>query len=101
MPSLANLTVIRQWAGMYDVTPDHLPLVGESGEVKGFYQANGWSGRGMLLAPYSMELLAAETVTGERAASLQPFDPNRFAGHEVISPVERDYYRRYQQSKLT
>ncbi|MBI2469571.1 MAG: FAD-dependent oxidoreductase [Candidatus Rokubacteria bacterium] len=95
MPALARLTVIRQWAGMYDVTPDHLPQVGGSGRVAGFYQANGWSGRGMLLAPYCAELLAAEMTTGKRPELLRPFDPDRFVGAEQPGTVERDYYQRY------
>lgn len=95
MPALANLPVIRQWAGMYDVTPDHMPLVGGSSEVKGFYQSNGWSGRGMLLAPYSMELLASEIITGARPALLRPFDPDRFVGVEPSDVLEHDYYQRY------
>jgi sarcosine oxidase, subunit beta len=100
MPALADLTVIRQWAGMYDVTPDHMPLIGEARAVMGFYQANGWSGRGMLLAPYSMELLAQEIVTGERSTLLQPFEAGRFMGHEGLGELERDYYRRYAPAGL-
>jgi sarcosine oxidase subunit beta len=97
MPVLADLPVIRQWAGMYDVTPDHLPLVGESRQVRGFYQANGWSGRGMLLAPYSMQLLADEMVTSHRPELLRPFDPDRFVGREPSGALERDYYERYER----
>lgn len=100
MPALANLTVIRQWAGMYDVTPDHLPLIGESNEVKGFYQANGWSGRGMLLAPFSMELLAKQMTTRSRLPMLEAFDSNRFAGYEDAEKVEQDYYQRYIPGKV-
>lgn len=95
MPVLADMTVIRQWAGMYDVTPDHLPLLGESREVKGLYQANGWSGRGMLLAPYTMELLAEEMTSGAVPPMLRPFDPNRFVGSSWAEVDERDYYKRY------
>ncbi len=57
-PALRDVTVIRQWAGMYDVSPDHLPLVGPTRQLDGWWQANGWSGRGMLLAPYLMTQLA-------------------------------------------
>ncbi len=47
-PALADVSVIRQWAGMYDVSPDHQPLVGPTSQLEGWWQANGWSGRGML-----------------------------------------------------
>jgi len=95
MPALANLTVIRQWAGMYDVTPDHQPLIGESHQVRGFHQANGWSGRGMLLSPFSMQLLAEQITTGIAPGAMpEEFDPNRFAGIESLEEAQ-DYYQRY------
>ena len=63
-PALADVSVIRQWAGMYDVSPDHQPLVGPTSQLDGWWQANGWSGRGMLLGPYLTELLGERFVTG-------------------------------------
>ena len=93
-PALRDLTVIRQWAGMYDVSPDHLPLVGRTRQLDGWWQANGWSGRGMLLAPYLMALLAERFVTGSAPPHLALFDPDRFApGGDA--PAETDYYARY------
>jgi sarcosine oxidase, subunit beta len=95
-PALADMTVIRQWAGMYDITPDHLPLVGSTRQLAGWWQANGWSGRGMLLAPYLAELLARAMTTGERHPRLAMFDPDRFEGQPVEEgEQERDYYARY------
>jgi sarcosine oxidase subunit beta len=93
-PALAELTVIRQWAGMYDITPDHLPLVGPTAQLAGWWQANGWSGRGMLLAPYLMELLARQMVGGERAADLGLFEPDRFEPG-AADAENGDYYARY------
>ncbi len=77
-PALADVAVIRQWAGMYDVSPDHQPLVGPTRQLDGWWQANGWSGRGMLLAPYLAELLAERFVTGVTPERLAMFDPDRF-----------------------
>jgi sarcosine oxidase subunit beta len=94
-PALADATVIRQWAGMYDVSPDHLPLVGPTTQLDGWWQANGWSGRGMLLAPYLAELLATQITTGNRPAELEMFDPDRFEPTATTSEPETDYYARY------
>ena len=93
-PALAELTVIRQWAGMYDVTPDHLPLVGPTAQLSGWWQANGWSGRGMLLAPYLSELLAHQIARGERPTDLGPFEPDRFE-RGAADAGNGDYYARY------
>ena len=95
-PALADATVIRQWAGMYDITPDHQPLIGATRQLDGWWHANGWSGRGMLLAPYLAELLAARMTNGVAHERLAMFDPDRFAGMSADDhEQERDYYARY------
>ncbi len=94
-PRLAELKVIRQWAGVYDTTPDKRPLVGEYPERPGFFALNGWSGRGMLLAPLSAELLARQLAGGGRDRLLKPFDPGRFAGQEAAVTAHSDYYSGY------
>jgi glycine/D-amino acid oxidase-like deaminating enzyme len=94
-PALADVTVIRQWAGMYDITPDHLPLVGATNQLEGWWQANGWSGRGMLLGPYLTELLAERLVTGRTPPHLEAFDPDRFGPESVADEASADYYARY------
>ena len=94
-PALADATVIRQWAGMYDVSPDHLPLVGPTRQLNGWWQANGWSGRGMLLAPYLAELLATRMTTGASPSRLEMFDPDRFDPAATAADHEQDYYARY------
>ena len=94
-PALRDVTVIRQWGGMYDITPDHLPIVGPTDQLGGWWQALGWSGRGMLLAPYLTELLAEHLVTGEPPPMLRPFLPDRFPATEGDETLETDYYARY------
>jgi sarcosine oxidase subunit beta len=97
-PALREVTVIRQWAGMYDITPDHLPIVGPTVQLDGWWQALGWSGRGMLLAPYLAELMADHVVSDEAPPMLRQFLPDRFpaAGDgDGDAPLETDYYSRY------
>jgi sarcosine oxidase subunit beta len=94
-PALADVSVIRQWAGMYDITPDHQPLVGPTAQLAGWWQANGWSGRGMLLGPYLTELLAERFVTGRTPAPLEAFDPDRFGPGSAAEEAPGDYYARY------
>jgi sarcosine oxidase subunit beta len=95
-PALRDVTVIRQWAGMYDITPDHLPIVGPTSQLDGWWQAVGWSGRGMLLAPYLAELLAEHLISGTPPEMLRQFLPDRFApGDGEETAREADYYARY------
>ena len=94
-PRLAELRVIRQWAGVYDTTPDKRPLVGEHAELSGLYSLNGWSGRGILLAPMCAELLAREITGQGRDRLLTSFHPDRFAGRDVTVTATSDYYSGY------
>ena len=94
-PRLAELRVVRQWAGVYDMTPDRRPLIGEYAGIPGLYALNGWSGRGILLAPLAAELLAREIAGLGRDRLLQPFAPDRFAGRKIEATIAKDYYSGY------
>ena len=48
----------RAWAGMYEMTPDHHPILGAAPEVPGFFLANGFSGHGVMHAPATGKILA-------------------------------------------
>jgi sarcosine oxidase subunit beta len=94
-PRLAELPVIRQWAGVYDTTPDKRPLVGQHDERPGLWSLNGWSGRGILLAPLSAELLAREMAGEGRDDALTSFHPSRFTGTNAAVTRSDDYYSSY------
>ena len=94
-PRLAELRVVRQWAGVYDTTPDKRPLVGEHPERPGFWALNGWSGRGILLAPLSAELLARELSGEGRDPALDRFAPGRFEDAPAQTTIHADYYSGY------
>jgi sarcosine oxidase subunit beta len=64
MPALAEIKVVRQWAGPYDMTPDENPIVGESPEVPGFFLCCGFVGHGFMMAPVVAKRYAAH-LTGE------------------------------------
>ncbi len=62
-PALREANIIRQWAGLYDMTPDSQGIVGKTA-VEGFYLDLGWSGHGFQLAPAVGRALA-EIISGE------------------------------------
>lgn len=51
MPSLADLKILRQWAGPYDITEDGNPILGEPPGRPGFYLCCGFMGHGFMMAP--------------------------------------------------
>ena len=60
VPCFENLAVNpkRAWAGLYEMTPDHHPILGPLTEVPGFFLANGFSGHGVMHAPATGKILA-------------------------------------------
>jgi sarcosine oxidase subunit beta len=67
VPVFENLAVNpkRAWAGLYEMTPDHHPILGEAPGVPGFYLANGFSGHGVMHAPATGKILADLILTGK------------------------------------
>jgi glycine/D-amino acid oxidase-like deaminating enzyme len=66
VPIFENLAVNpkRAWAGLYEMTPDHHPILGEAPGVAGFFLANGFSGHGVMHAPATGKILADLILTG-------------------------------------
>ena len=60
VPVFENIAVNpkRAWAGLYEMTPDHHPILGEVPEVPGFFCANGFSGHGVMHAPATGKILS-------------------------------------------
>jgi sarcosine oxidase subunit beta len=65
MPRLRSVKVVRQWGGLYDLTPDAQPILGETDGVEGFFQASGFSGHGFMIAP-KVAMLVAQVVAGQK-----------------------------------
>jgi sarcosine oxidase subunit beta len=97
-PRLASLRVVRQWAGVYDMTPDRKPVVGES-RLPGFWQFNGCNGRGFNLGPILAELCARWMVGGARDPLLEGFGPERFDGTSEARVTIGDYYSGFVKAK--
>ena len=73
-PVLAEVNLLRTYLGFRPYSPDHLPVIGEDGEVGGLFHATGHEGAGIGLAPATGALLAS-LVTG----TTPPLDPTPFA----------------------
>ena len=69
VPSFENVAVNpkRAWAGLYEMTPDHHPVLGEAPQAPGFFLANGFSGHGVMHAPATGKILSDLILTGKCA----------------------------------
>jgi sarcosine oxidase, subunit beta len=67
-PPLAEAGIHTRWAGLYEMTPDRLPIVGPA-PVEGLWIAAGFSGHGFQHGPIVGKVVA-ELVTGAPAPSV-------------------------------
>ncbi|MBI4565474.1 MAG: FAD-binding oxidoreductase [Planctomycetes bacterium] len=78
VPLLESATIKTGWAGLYEVTPDHHPILGELPELRGFYVAAGFSGHGVMHAPATGKLMAELLLSGRPSIDLHPLRWSRF-----------------------
>lgn len=83
-PFLASVKVLRQWAGLCDMTPDYSPIISDVPGIKGFYMTVGWGTYGFKAGPASGKLLAEMIATGQRPPLLAPFALNRFEEDRLV-----------------
>lgn len=80
----------RAWAGLYEMTPDHHPVLGAVPQVPGFFLANGFSGHGVMHAPATGKILADLVLKGTtdlidaRILSLDRFAEGRMIHETAI-----------------
>jgi sarcosine oxidase, subunit beta len=79
-PALAEVGIARGWAGLYEVSPDHNGIVGESPEVSRFLYATGFSGHGFLQGPAVGEVMRDLVLGREPEVDVSSLDVRRFAG---------------------
>jgi len=84
IPLLKEVSMVRQWSGLYNVSPDSQPIVGEHPQVNGFYMAVGFSGHGFMLAPVASRLMAELILKGRTSIPIDKLDIGRFERGELI-----------------
>jgi glycine/D-amino acid oxidase-like deaminating enzyme len=85
LPALGGLTGMRGWSGLYEMTPDHNPVLGEHPALGGFVFANGFSGHGLMMSP-ATGVIVSEIVRLGRSETFDVgiFAPDRFARGALV-----------------
>jgi len=83
MPSIAKLRLLRQWAGLCDMTPDFSPIMGVT-PVEGFLVDVGWGTYGFKAGPVAGEAMAELVATGQTPEIIAAFDLARFAEGRLV-----------------
>jgi sarcosine oxidase subunit beta len=83
MPGLAKVRLLRQWAGLCDMTPDFSPIMGFT-PVDGFLVDVGWGTYGFKAGPVSGEAMAECIATGRTPEIIAAFGLERFAEGQLV-----------------
>jgi sarcosine oxidase subunit beta len=81
-PPAVGAQVDRAWAGLYDMTPDAHPIIGQI--AAGVYAACGFSGHGFMQSPAVGRALAEEILEGGSSLDLSDYRLERFAEGAVF-----------------
>ena len=73
VPAFKDVRLAEGWAGLYEMTPDHNPMIGEHPQLHGFFMANGFSGHGLMMAPATGKVVS-ELIRCGRAETVDVAD---------------------------
>ena len=85
-PQLENVSVLRQWTGLCDLSPDYSPILGVT-DVEGFLVSCGWGTYGFKAAPIVGTTLAELIAKGRTPALIEPFGLERFYTDTLVSEL--------------
>ena len=79
LPAAVDVSDVHGWAGHYEMTPDHNPVLGEHPSLGGFIFASGFSGHGLMMSPATGLVVSELVRLGEsRTFDIAPFAVDRF-----------------------
>ncbi len=82
-PFLGDVKVLRQWAGLSDMTPDFAPIMGKT-RIEGFYLDAGWGTYGFKATPVCGKTMAATIANNEEHELIRPFNLSRFENFDLV-----------------
>lgn len=85
IPKLERAEVMRGVTGVYDMTPDSRPLLGEIPGLDGVFVCAGFSGMGFKISP-AIGLVMSELILDGvgKTVDVSAFRPNRFTDNQPI-----------------
>ena len=85
LPALKDVTEVTSWAGLYEMTPDHNPVLGFHPALEGLIFANGFSGHGLMMSPATGRIVSELVRTGRSSTfDIGVFAPDRFDRRALI-----------------
>jgi sarcosine oxidase subunit beta len=86
VPSLEKARIAREWAGLYEISPDHHAILGGVPGVEGLVVANGFSGHGFQHSPAVGKVISELIVDGKALTiDISSLSIERFEKGELMS----------------
>ncbi|AFY90053.1 FAD-dependent oxidoreductase [Chroococcidiopsis thermalis] len=82
-PFLSHVKVVRQWAGMADMTPDFAPIMGKTA-IAGFYLDAGWGTWGFKATPVCGKTMAYTVASDRTHELITKFSLDRFKNYALV-----------------
>ena len=83
-PCLKEVRILRQWAGLCDMTPDFSPIISTVDEVEGYVVDVGWGTYGFKAGPIAGKMTAELIATGRMPDLIYPFRLSRFREEALV-----------------
>jgi sarcosine oxidase subunit beta len=84
-PFLRGVNVLRQWAGLCDMSPDYAPIMGTVDGLPGFLISCGWGTWGFKAGPIGGFTMAELIATGKTPDLIEPLNLRRFASGKLVN----------------
>ncbi|MBU2784253.1 FAD-dependent oxidoreductase [Acidithiobacillus ferriphilus] len=81
-PFLSHVKIVRQWAGIADMTPDFAPIMGKT-PVEGFYLDAGWGTWGFKATPVAGKTMAHTVASDSIHPLITEFSLDRFRSYAL------------------
>lgn len=83
-PIMRNVRIVRSWAGIEGIMPDHIPVISKS-NIDGAFHSFGYSAHGFQMAPIAGKILSELVIDGTAELPIDPFRVDRFSDGISIS----------------
>jgi sarcosine oxidase subunit beta len=85
VPVLETSSILTQWGGLYEITPDHHPIIGAVPPIANVTIAAGFSGHGVMHAPAAGQLVAELLMGKKTSIDISSLRFSRFREGAMIS----------------
>jgi sarcosine oxidase subunit beta len=88
MPGLADIRILRSWAGVIGPTSDGVPILGAGASPRGFILATGFGGNGFVTGPAVGKVVSALACGAQAPIDISGLRLSRFAAPDAADAAD-------------